>query len=99
MQTLHALLSDPGALFNGSIHCVDSPPSIIRFVSFRYYPETPALYCIVLYCIGSKPPPPPQQIRASHDLGLMFQLNGGRALRGTLVAVVVKQVVQYSSTR
>ena len=51
MQTLHALLSDPGALFNGSIHCVDSPPSIIRFVSFRYYPETPALYCIVLYCI------------------------------------------------
>ena len=43
---------------------------------------------IVLYCIGSKPPPPPQQIRASHDLGLIFQLNGGRALRGTLVAVV-----------
>ena len=39
----------------------------------------------------------PQQIRASHDLGLMFQLNGGRALRGTLVAVVrstLKQVVR-----
>ena len=34
------------------------------------------------------PPPLPQQIRASHELGLMFQLNGGRALRGTLVAVV-----------
>ena len=40
-------------------------------------------------------PPPPQQIRASHDLGLICQLNGGRALRGTLVAVVrstLKQV-------
>ena len=33
---------------------------------------------------GSKPLPPPQQIRAPHDLDLVFQLSGGRALRGTL---------------
>ena len=52
----------------------------------------PTAFCFVLYCIGSKPPPLPQQIRASHDLGLMFQLNGGRALRGTLVAVMIKQL-------
>jgi hypothetical protein len=29
--------------------------------------------------------PPPQQMRASHDSGLIFQFNGGRALRSTLV--------------
>ena len=55
-----------------------------------------------MYCIGSKPPPLPQQIRASHDLGFIFQLNGGRALRGTLVAGVrstLKQVGHYAGGR
>ena len=34
------------------------------------------------------PLPPPQQIEASHDSGLIYQLSGGRALRGTLVVDV-----------
>ena len=67
--------------------CRQKPTSPCPFSSGR-----PVWGSSVLYCIGSKPPPPPQQIRASHDLGLMFQLNGGRALRGTLVAVMIKQL-------
>ena len=50
---------------------------------------------IELKRLCSMPPPLPQQIRAPPDLGLIFHLNGGRALRGTLVAVVrstLKQV-------
>ena len=39
-----------------------------------------------------------RKIRASHDIGLIFQLNGVRALRGTLVAVV-RSVVLVSAVR
>jgi hypothetical protein len=47
--------------------------------------------CCCCCCLVRCRPPLPQQIRASHDLGLKFQLSSGRALRGTMgrSAVVV----------
>ena len=81
----------------GHGHAVE-PPSLSLSRLRSDNGQDSALYCIVLYFIvlyWFEAAPPAAADKGFARFGLIFQLNGGRALRGTLVAVVrstLKQV-------